>query len=79
MQSAISSPLAGLGWIPRTLRNVLYQLTLLHIRQTISMAPTTEMCPLTNTVGDVFFKAQIISFHHSAIPSLHLKGDRDRA
>lgn len=51
---------------------------LLHIRQTISMASTTEMCRLTSTVGEVSFKAQIISFPRSAIPGLHLKGDRDR-
>ena len=64
---------------PRTLRSVLYQVTLLHIRQTISMTAVTEKCRLAFTVGGVFFKAQIISLSHSAIPGLHLKGDHGRA
>ena len=64
---------------PRTLRSVLYRVTVLHIRQTISMASAAEMCRLAFTVGEVFFKAQIISLLHSAIPGLHLKGDHGRA
>ena len=64
---------------PRILRSFLYRLTLLHIRQTINMASATEMCQLTSTVGEVFFKAQIISLPHLAIPGLHLKRDHDRA
>ena len=64
---------------PGTLRSVLYRVTLLHIRQTTSMASATRMCRLAFTVGEISFEAQIISLPHSGIPALHLKGDHGRA